>query len=135
MGWSYIVIPERKENNSSCDLHGNGNTEERRSVTKYAVANVEFRQDNSHTGIEIVLQSVSVYQIKCPRTMEGLLTQPTANPSAGSTQRAAVEGNKFPDLTNNRLCALPKCGKVPEIGAQVVISPTAHKELRKRKWI
>jgi len=64
--------------------------------------------------------------------MEGLLTQPTANPSAGSTQRAAVERNKFPDLANNRLCALPKCGKVPEIGAQVVISPTAHKELRKR---
>ena len=92
-------------------------------------------KDNSHTGIEIVLQSVSVYQIKCPQTMEGLLTQPTANPSAGSTQRAAVEGNKFPDLANNRLCALPKCGKVPEIGAQVVISPTAHKELRKRKWI
>jgi len=69
--------------------------------------------------------------------MEGLLAQPTANPSAGSTQRAAVEGNKnkFPDLANNRLCVLPKCGKVPEIGAQVVISPTAHKELRKRKRV
>ena len=70
MGWAYIIIPERKENHSSCDFHGNGNTDEKKEVNhkvrgrqalwlrQNTDVDSESCQDNSHTGIEIVLQTM-----------------------------------------------------------------------------